>query len=543
MVPGWEIAVTWLRAALCHTRRWLRAAAGWAGRRRQTRGGRALLAGLLVLALAVPAGLVIGLVAAFRDDGDDSAGLGLTGPRVLRLGVMAPLSGPRGDVGVAVRNAVALAVEEAKDAEAIPGWTIELVEKDDLARPDGGAAAAEAFADDPAMIGVVGPLSSTVARVALPVLDEAGISVISPANSEPQLTGQDTANGDDEGRERPFSRYFRLSGSDMLQARVGADYAVDTMGRSRILVIDGGPRYGPTLADRFASFARDAGADILASFEVRGDVADKAEVDEVAEAIRTLAPDLVYTTTGPEFAGALRRQMAEDQMASVPLLGTDALLRPQYLDAAGEAAEGDLVTDLAVPVSRLPAAGAFAAAYAERWGPLGGGQDEEQDEDDEPDSGGEDANIEAQASGAAADWGGGTVASAEGRSVEPRTTDDGGEADGDTAGTDGTDGGEGAEQEPPPLNDRAADMIPAVAAYAYDAARALLRAAASVLPARQAVDDGARAAIAAEVGRDSFPGVTGMVAFDEFGDLIHPPAVIYTVLGGRFVPLLVTSGS
>jgi ABC-type branched-subunit amino acid transport system substrate-binding protein len=85
-----------------------------------------------------------------------------------------------------------------------------------------------------------------------------------------------------------------------------------------------------------------------------------------------------------------------------------------------------------------------------------------------------------------------------------------------------------------------AGTIPALAAYGYDAARALLRAAAAVLPGRLEVDDAARAGVAADIGRSSFAGVTGEVSFDAFGDRRDPRAVIYAVRDGRFVPVVVS---
>ncbi|ADP82914.1 branched-chain amino acid ABC transporter substrate-binding protein [Pseudofrankia inefficax] len=509
LVPGWEIAVAGLRRFAGWTGRAARATAGWVGRRRGTGRGRALLAGLVTLLVAIPTGLTIGLVELARDHGDGVPGA--SDPRVLRLGVMAPLSGDLGNIGIAVRDAVTLAVDDANKTDAIPGWKVELVAKDDLSRPDGGAAAAEAFADDSSLIGVVGPLSSTVARVALPVLDAAGVPVVSPSNSSPDLTAQDASAST---RKRPYSRYFRLSGTDALQAKTGADYAVDTLRRSRILVIDGGPSYGESLAERFTRDATAAGAEVVASYQVDGDAAAAAEVQSVADGIQTLNPDLIYTTTGYLFASALRKRMAAAQL-SVPLLGTDAMLSARYLDSAGDTAEGDLATDLAVPISRLPAAGAFAAEFLKRWGPVLGGPEQPATPDKVPDS-----------------------------SATPSAGTDGTSSEGPPAASaavrqPGPDGGGTTGSEPPTLTPQRAEMIPALAAYAYDSARALLRAAAVVLPGRLAVDDGARAAIAAQVGRGSFAGVTGQVSFDAFGDRRDPSSVVYAVLAGRFVPLVI----
>jgi ABC-type branched-subunit amino acid transport system substrate-binding protein len=93
------------------------------------------------------------------------------------------------------------------------------------------------------------------------------------------------------------------------------------------------------------------------------------------------------------------------------------------------------------------------------------------------------------------------------------------------------------------VTEREADLIPAVAAYAYDAARAVLRAAAAVLPGRITVDGATLTAISARIGSSSFAGITGPVRFDAYGDRRDPSAIVYTVLGERFVPLQVVGGS
>jgi ABC-type branched-subunit amino acid transport system substrate-binding protein len=453
--------------------------------------GRVALAALLVVVLVVPAasGLTLAMVLG-------GGGSGQPPVRVATIGVMAPLSGNLGEVGTAVRNAVKLAVDEANATGAVPGWTIELSSRDDLSRPDGGAGAADEFAGDDKMIGVVGPLSSTVAMAALGTLGAAGIPVISPSNSAPALTGVGAPT-----RTRPYPTYFRLTGTDELQARVGAEYAVRTLGRSRIAVVDGGPDYaGTTLAERFVDDVRDLGASVVSVLRVNGDSDNGIEVDATAAELRSEAPDLVYVATGHSFAGALRERIFEQGMTA-SVLGADGLLSADYLDKAGSAAEGDLVTDLCAPLSRLPSAGAFVAAYGDRWGA-------------------------AQDSGAGSSADG---SSADGSSAQGATA---------TAGAGSAGGGTPGER----LTDREADAIPAVAAYAYDAARALIRAAGSVLPGRTQIDRDTRAAMVGAVGRGEFAGITGRVGFDRWGDTRYPKTVVYTVLAGRFLPLQVEDG-
>ncbi|WP_322762213.1 branched-chain amino acid ABC transporter substrate-binding protein [Frankia sp. Cr2] len=407
-------------------------------------------------------------------------------PQTATIGLMAPVSGDLASVGGAVRNAVRLAVDEANADGAIPGWKIRVSVQDDLSRPDGGARAAGALAADDTVIGVVGPLSSTVAMVALPTLSAAGIAVVSPSNSSPDLTDlpEPTDRATATSRGRPYPEYFRLSGTDVLAARTSAEYAVVTMGRRRIAVIDGGPDFGTSLAERFAAEASRLGATITGIHTVHGSSDDSSEVSAVVSWLQADAPDLLYVATGFAFAAHLRNELA-DQGLAVAVLGSDGLFDPRYPERTRGAAEGDVVTDLGAPVSELPQAGSFAAAYLHRWGGRNGNRDAGTTRDD--------ASV---------------ATDGPNRVTSPSTSPD-------TSG------------------------IPPVAAYAYDAATALLRAARRVLPGRTRVDGATRAAIVAALGQGRFAGATGEVGFDAWGDAVAPLVTVYAVRNRTFVPVAV----
>ncbi|WP_250291098.1 ABC transporter substrate-binding protein [Frankia sp. CiP1_Cm_nod1] len=478
--------------------------------------------------------VLVAVLAVALTGGSPAHGPSATRTRTATLGLIAPLSADRASVGTAVRNAVRLAVDEANAQGTIPGWKVRLSVQDDLSRPDGGARAAGTLAADQTLIGVVGPLSSTVAMVALPTLDAAGIAVISPSNSQPELTGapSSAAPAPSTARSRPYRTYFRLSGTDVLAARDAAEFAVRASGRQRIAVVDGGPDFGISLARRFAAEAARLGAAVTGTHRVDGSTDDTAEVEQVARSLRAEAPDLVYVATGPAFAGKLREELAEHGPA-VSILGSDGLFDSHYLERTRDTAEGDLIADLGAPLSALPAAGRFAAAYLGRWpAEKDGGS---------PATGAPAGGVSpAGAPSAGAPPAGGlSVAgpSAAGPSV-------GGPAGGSPAAAgpagdgEARDGGHAVAPASPAASPApGVDGIPSVAAYAYDAAQALLRAAAGVLPGRDMVDEAARAAIVTAVGQGRFPGVTGEVGFDAWGDPLTSVVTVYEVRGQRFVPV------
>jgi branched-chain amino acid transport system substrate-binding protein len=105
---------------------------------------------------------------------------GNSSAKVAKIGVIAPLSGDLSALGLGIKNSVDLAIKQANDANAIPGWKLELAAEDDQATADVGKNAATKLAGDKDVIGVVGTLNSSVALQVQPVLASANIVQVSP---------------------------------------------------------------------------------------------------------------------------------------------------------------------------------------------------------------------------------------------------------------------------------------------------------------------------------------------------------------------------
>ena len=144
--------------------------------------------------------------------------------KVAKIGVIAPLSGDLSALGLGIRNSVDLAIRQANEANAIPGWTLELAAEDDEAKPDVGKNAATKLAGEDEVVGVVGTLNSSVSQSVQPVLAAANIAQVSPANTGPTLTqGPDPANP-----KRPYPNYFRTCTTDVVQGGFAANYLYTT---------------------------------------------------------------------------------------------------------------------------------------------------------------------------------------------------------------------------------------------------------------------------------------------------------------------------
>lgn len=108
----------------------------------------------------------------------------------LRLGVIVDVSGPSSSLGIAGRNGIQLAVEEANERGGIQGRPIELLYRDEGFDPikakRGGeeliAAQVEA---------ALGPMTSTMAEQLAPQFTEAGILLMGTTPLSPLLAGRD----------------------------------------------------------------------------------------------------------------------------------------------------------------------------------------------------------------------------------------------------------------------------------------------------------------------------------------------------------------
>ncbi|MFW5898849.1 MAG: ABC transporter substrate-binding protein [Jiangellaceae bacterium] len=232
----------------------------------------------------------------------------------------------------AAADGVVAAVRQALADVSIRGWTVEVERVPDGSSaegsdggPDGAIAeVARRLADGPEVIAVVGGLSSPVVRAAQPVLDEAGIPFVSPADGEPEHTrGADPAIP-----RRPYESYFRAAVPESDPQETAAEYAVVGLGADRVAVMTDGT---PGTAVAFERRVRRLGAEV------------------VADANGSEEAPVRYVTDGPHVAA----EVAAGEPDAV-VIGGPALLTDEYLAAAGPAAAGTVAV---APASLEPSAG------------------------------------------------------------------------------------------------------------------------------------------------------------------------------------------
>ncbi len=381
----------------------------------------------------------LALTACGSRSGDDSGGGSGDATKTAKIGVIAPLSGDLSALGLGIQHSVELAVKQANDSNAIPGWKLEVDAKDDEAKPEPGKNAATALASDAAVIGVVGTLNTSVSQQVQPVLAPKNIVQVSPANTGPGLT--QGANWQTDPK-RPYATYFRTCTTDAVQGPFAARYLYETAKITKVATIHDKKAYGQGLVGTFTEEFKKLGGQVVAAQTINP---DDSNYQAVISAVKPSAPQAVYYGGEYPQAGPLSQQMKAAGL-NVPLMGGDGIYDPKYISLAGKTADNDLATSVGAPVDALESAKKFVADY-------------------------------------------------------------------NAAGY--------------------KDPYAAYGGYSYDAANAIINALKTSLKDANDVESARQATVDA-MSKVSFDGVTGKVAFDQYGDTTSKVLTVYKVAAGKW---------
>ncbi|MBI4677592.1 MAG: branched-chain amino acid ABC transporter substrate-binding protein [Elusimicrobia bacterium] len=278
-------------------------------------------------------------------------------PTTARIAVAVPLSGPLASDGEGIVRAVLLAAAEAKPIE-FPPTQVEVQTFDDKALPEEALRVAEQIASDPAVRAVVGHLTSGCSLAASRVYAKAGIPMITPSATNPELTNQQTRS--DWSWPRVV---FRLPPADDIQGAFTAEFAYDRLNLRSFAVLHDGTPYGVGLADEFAAKFTQKGGRVVASEAVAKGATD---FGAVVEWISRFKPDGIFYGGDYNEAGRIVKQAREVGLKAAFMTG-DGSKAPEIFQIAGPSVHGAYFTVGGIPVEHLPSAADFVEHYAARY--------------------------------------------------------------------------------------------------------------------------------------------------------------------------------
>jgi branched-chain amino acid transport system substrate-binding protein len=283
-----------------------------------------------------------------------SAGCGKTPANVIRLGVAGPLTGSGAAFGEQLKMGAQLAADQANEKGGVNGKRIELVFGDDQGRDDQASAVATKFANDPTIVAVIGHFNSICSLAGKPIYKRAGVVEFSPGSTNVKVA---------EGSEWTFRNLYR----DDYQGTFLARYAKNILGVRRVAVFYDNDDYGTGLKDAFVAEARAIGLEVLGTeaYQREATLDFSASIDKFAA--RT--PDAIFISGLYNEAASIVKQTREKGIR-VPFLAADGVSSPEFINIAGDAAEGTYITTPFIVHESIggPKAQAFREAFRERLG-------------------------------------------------------------------------------------------------------------------------------------------------------------------------------
>ncbi|GAB3672430.1 branched-chain amino acid ABC transporter substrate-binding protein [Actinocorallia lasiicapitis] len=273
------------------------------------------------------------------------------------IGFDGPLTGDLSALALGAKNSAQLAVDQANSARLVPGVTFKLKALDDQAQPSSGQQNATALVGDKTVLGLVGPLNSSVAQSVQQVLEQAKLGAVSPATTNPTLTqGEDWATG---GKKRGFTTYFRTATTDAVQGPFAARYAHDDLKKNKVFVLDDKKAYGAGLSATFTTEFKRLGGDVVGTDHINS---GEKDLSAVVTKIKSSGAELVYYGGEYPDAGPLAGQL-HTAGVKAPLMGGDGISDPTFAKLAGDGGEGSLATTVGAPTDTTESGKKFAADY------------------------------------------------------------------------------------------------------------------------------------------------------------------------------------
>jgi len=271
---------------------------------------------------------------------------------VIKIGIAGPMTGDQAKMGMDFKNGVSLAVQEWNSRGGVLGKKIDVIVNDDQHDPKQAVAVANKMANE-GIVGVIGHFNSSCSIPASDVYHRAGIPMITPGSTNPQLT------------EKGYDNVFRVCGRDDQQGKVAAGFVTNYLKLRNVAILHDKTTYGQGLADEFRKFL---GNDVNVVY-YGGIVPEDQDFKMVLTAIKSKSPQLIYFGGIYPAAGLLVKQ-AKELGLNVPFMSGDGTIDPKFIEIAGAAAEGTYLTFSPDPRD-IPSAAGFIENYQAKYGAIG----------------------------------------------------------------------------------------------------------------------------------------------------------------------------
>src|SRR6266511_2974996 len=305
-------------------------------------------------ALAVGASLVLGACSQGASTAPGSGGVATKG--TVNIAIELPQQGSDLASSEPMINGIKLAVKDAGGVAGsykieIPNSAIFDDDKDGAHDPQTGAQNMQAIVALENVMAVIGPLNSSVAKVQIPISNEAGLLQCSPANTNEGLTKPEFGALEIRKAHPDKINYIRVVTTDDNQGPAAAKYILENLKKKNVYIIDDTETFGKVIADNFQKYLEANGGTVVARDGVPKTTTDYSAILTAAKAKN---PEAIYFGGVTATGGARILKAAIQAGLDVPYVGPDGIFdgsaatKDSFLNLTGDDAKNAIATAAAV---------------------------------------------------------------------------------------------------------------------------------------------------------------------------------------------------
>ena len=263
----------------------------------------------------------------------------------IKVGITVPLTGFAAADGKSALDGAKLAVAQVNAKGGIKGEKIELVIYDDQASPKEAVPAATKLVEKDKVVAAIGGSYSGSTRASASVFQAAQVPYAVAYAIHPDIT----KTGD---------FMFRVSAMGEVQGRAGAKL-VNDLGKKNVALINIKNDFGQSLAAGFKEGVAKFGLNVVGEHEYS--MQDR-QFGPMIAALKSQNPDVIYASGYFYTAGPLVNQLRAAGVTAT-IIGQEGYDSDKFMEIAGPASEGVLVTTSLDRDSANPATKTFLADY------------------------------------------------------------------------------------------------------------------------------------------------------------------------------------
>ena len=285
------------------------------------------------LALATMAALSLSLCVGCSEEaasgGTSGGGSSSASADTITYGFVMPLTGSVPNIGAAMKNGAALAVEEINAAGGVLGKQITPIYEDDENKPATAPNAITKLITEDKVDVVLGSYASSCSMAMAPVAEENKKLMMSIGSTNAKVT---------EG----YTYVYRACFIDPLQGKVAAEYVYNTLGiKDAAVMYDVGKDYCVGISSTFMDTYKGLGGNIAYEGKYNTGESDfKSYLTEVKNSGATV----LFIPDDYDVVGLIAKQVKELGI-DIQLMSSDSCSDPGLVEIGGDAVEGCYFTD------------------------------------------------------------------------------------------------------------------------------------------------------------------------------------------------------